>query len=57
MARAGHPLTRGNGTLGFDALRQFPIASTPLRDEVARDGRPVRNARGHFCRTVGVTTS
>ncbi|CAD5374238.1 LysR family transcriptional regulator [Rubrivivax sp. A210] len=36
MVRDGHPLTRWNGTLRFDALRQFPIASTPLSDEVAR---------------------
>lgn len=36
MVRDGHPLTRWNGALRFDALRQFPIASTPLSDEVAR---------------------
>lgn len=36
MVRDGHPLTRWKGTLRFDALRQFPIASTPLSDEVAR---------------------
>lgn len=36
MVRAGHPLTRWKGALRFDALRQFPIASTPLSDEVAR---------------------
>lgn len=36
MVRQGHPLTRWKGTLRFDALRQFPIASTPLSDEVAR---------------------
>ncbi len=36
MVREGHPLTRWNGALRFDALRQFPIASTPLSDEVAR---------------------
>jgi len=34
--RNGHPLTRWTGALRFDALRQFPIASTPLSDEVAR---------------------
>jgi hypothetical protein len=34
--REGHPLTRWKGVLRFDALRQFPIASTPLSDEVAR---------------------
>lgn len=36
MVRADHPLTRWKGSLRFDALRQFPIASTPLSDEVAR---------------------
>ena len=36
MVREGHPLTRWKGALRFDSLRQFPIASTPLSDEVAR---------------------
>lgn len=36
MVRNGHPLTRATGALRFDALRQYPIASTPLSDEVAR---------------------
>jgi DNA-binding transcriptional LysR family regulator len=36
MVREGHPLTPWKGPLRFDALRQFPIASTPLSDEVAR---------------------
>ena len=36
MCRSGHPLTCWRGALRFDALRQFPIASTPLSDEVAR---------------------
>ncbi|MDH4060821.1 MAG: LysR family transcriptional regulator [Aquincola sp.] len=36
MVRRGHPLARRRGTLGFDALRAHPIASTPLSDEVAR---------------------
>lgn len=36
MVREGHPLTRWKGTLRFDALRQYPIASTPLSEEVAR---------------------
>ncbi len=36
LVRAGHPLTRRKGPLKFDALRQFPMASTPLSDEVAR---------------------
>jgi DNA-binding transcriptional LysR family regulator len=36
MVRAGHPLTKDNHTPRFEALRQFPIAATPLSDEVAR---------------------
>lgn len=36
MVRKGHALTRWKGPLRFDALRQFPLASTPLSDEVAR---------------------
>lgn len=36
MCRPNHPLTRWQGPLRFDVLRQYPIASTPLSDEVAR---------------------
>lgn len=36
MCRKGHPLARLPGPLRFAALRQFPIASTPLSDEVSR---------------------
>ncbi len=36
MCRPDHPLTRRRGTLRFDTLLQYPIASTPLSDEVAR---------------------
>ncbi|MBT9599586.1 MAG: LysR family transcriptional regulator [Vitreoscilla sp.] len=36
LVRPGHPLTRHRGVLHFDTLRQYPIASTPLSDEVAR---------------------
>ncbi len=36
MVRRGHPLARRRRALGFDALREHPIASTPLSDEVAR---------------------
>jgi DNA-binding transcriptional LysR family regulator len=35
MVRRGHPLARRRA-LAFDALREYPIASTPLSDEVAR---------------------
>ena len=36
MCRPGHPLTRWKGALRFAVLLQYPIASTPLSDEVAR---------------------
>jgi DNA-binding transcriptional LysR family regulator len=36
MVRRGHPLTRKRRVPTFDALREYPIASTPLSDEVAR---------------------
>jgi DNA-binding transcriptional LysR family regulator len=36
MCRKGHPLLREPGVLRVPALRRFPIASTPLSDEVAR---------------------
>lgn len=36
MCRKGHPLLRARGVLRFAAIRRFPIASTPLSDEVAR---------------------
>lgn len=36
MCRSKHPLLRSRGALRFDAVRRYPIASTPLSDEVAR---------------------
>lgn len=36
MCRPGHPLTRWKGPLRFATLLQFPVAATPLSDEVAR---------------------
>jgi DNA-binding transcriptional LysR family regulator len=36
LCRRGHPLTRKRGGVNFDQLRAYPIASTPLSDEVAR---------------------
>ncbi|MGJ7507247.1 LysR family transcriptional regulator [Variovorax sp. GT1P44] len=36
MCRRGHPLTRIRKGVAFDAVRRYPIASTPLSDEVAR---------------------
>lgn len=36
LCRRGHPLLRKRSGVGFDQLRAYPIASTPLSDEVAR---------------------
>lgn len=36
LCRRGHPLLRKRGGVAFDQLRGYPIASTPLSDEVAR---------------------
>ena len=36
MCRSGHPLTRKRTGVHFESLREYPIASTPLSDEVAR---------------------
>ncbi len=36
LCRRGHPLTRKRAGVSFDQLRAYPIASTPLSDEVAR---------------------
>jgi DNA-binding transcriptional LysR family regulator len=36
MVRRGHPLARKRSALAFTSLREHPIASTPLSDEVAR---------------------
>lgn len=36
MCRKGHPLLRTRAPLRFAAVRRYPIASTPLSDEVAR---------------------
>jgi DNA-binding transcriptional LysR family regulator len=36
MVRRGHALARRRGTLSFDDLLHYPIAATPLSDEVAR---------------------
>ncbi|MFT0532394.1 LysR family transcriptional regulator [Castellaniella hirudinis] len=35
--RAGHPLLERNGRVSFDDMRRYPLASTPLSAEVARD--------------------
>jgi len=36
MVRRGHPLARRRGDLSFGDLLRYPMASTPLSDEVAR---------------------
>jgi DNA-binding transcriptional LysR family regulator len=36
MCRRGHPLARQRGGVSFEAVQRYPIASTPLSDEVAR---------------------
>jgi DNA-binding transcriptional LysR family regulator len=36
MVRRGHPLLKRRGGVGFDDLLGYPMASTPLSDEVAR---------------------
>lgn len=36
LCRRGHPLARKRGGVSFDQLQAYPIASTPLSDEVAR---------------------
>ena len=36
MVRRGHPLARMRSGVTFDAIARYPIAATPLSDEVAR---------------------
>ena len=36
MCRRGHPLARRRHGVDFEAVQRYPIASTPLSDEVAR---------------------
>ncbi len=36
MCRRGHPLARRRSGVDFEAVQRYPIASTPLSDEVAR---------------------
>jgi DNA-binding transcriptional LysR family regulator len=36
MVRSGHPLAKRPGAKSFDEVLQYPIAATPLSDEVAR---------------------
>ena len=36
MVRRGHPLTKRRAGASFDEVLRYPVASTPLSDEVAR---------------------
>ncbi|SDC95082.1 DNA-binding transcriptional regulator, LysR family [Variovorax sp. CF079] len=36
MCRRGHPLARLRSAVSFEAVQRYPVASTPLSDEVAR---------------------
>ncbi len=36
LARPGHPLVQRGGTIGIEDVMAYPVASTPLSDEVAR---------------------
>ncbi len=36
LCRRGHPLARKRGGISFDLVKAYPMASTPLSDEVAR---------------------
>lgn len=36
MVRRGHPLARTRAGIGFDAVLRYPVAATPLSDDVAR---------------------
>lgn len=36
LCRRGHPLLRKRGGASFDQVRAYPIAATPLSDEIAR---------------------
>jgi DNA-binding transcriptional LysR family regulator len=41
MVRRGHPLARRRGGTSFDDVLRYPVASTPLSDEVAHPGECV----------------
>jgi DNA-binding transcriptional LysR family regulator len=47
MVRRGHPLAKRRGVPSFDDLLSYPIASTPLSDEVARILVERYGARAH----------
>lgn len=47
MCRRGHPLARKRGAIAFDAVREYPIASTELGDEVVRDMLDAYGPQGH----------
>jgi len=47
MCRAGHPLTRVRGGIAFSMLEKYPIASTLLDDEIARQMIEAYGPRAH----------
>jgi len=47
MCRVGHPLARTSGTTSFEAVCEYPIASTPLGDQVAREMVDAYGSKGH----------
>ncbi|MBO9515071.1 MAG: LysR family transcriptional regulator [Variovorax sp.] len=54
MARRGHPLTRLRKGVTFEAVQRYPIASTPLSDEVARSLIETYGPQAHPARCVTV---
>jgi len=47
MCRRGHPLARKRGMIGFDSVREYPIASTQLGDDVVRAMVDAYGPKGH----------
>lgn len=47
MCRTGHPLTRKRGAIRFETVREFPIASTKLGNDVVREMVETYGPQGH----------
>ncbi len=47
MCRTGHPLTRKRGAIRFETVREFPIASTKLGNDVVREMVEAYGPQGH----------
>ncbi|OUM04385.1 LysR family transcriptional regulator [Variovorax sp. JS1663] len=54
MCRRGHPLTRLRKGVRFEAVQRYPIASTPLSDEVARTLVEAYGPQAHPAHCVSV---